>query len=398
MSTAAPEARSAGQTDNGGPGSPSELPSAVADAVVSALRKEGPSADPKVTAALGLGWYLAALAHPGRITLTAAAVRGASTGLGPLDDDRMLKFCGSHVAVAFAKLRNVVDKASPLPDEDLKELQACIDSAEEGARESGRRESAREVDAKVLSALSAVDFRLGKAYGVGAALMNLSTPPPAEERNLKSHLDGARIAPVIAAIDDLSTALPEHAGHGVRESLREWQKSVEGDSPVVETDEVWHLLARQGDLWRAVLAGEKAGTDMLEIEDYVDAADRLSKRMRSVAGRLVRRFPVVCAAILALFAAGVVLVAVFPDSAAAIVAGGGTILASLGLTWRGVGRSLGGLAAKLEQPLWGAELDVAVTQAITLLGREDDGDRDVTEARRKTASELDYAFGGSERA
>jgi hypothetical protein len=35
-----------------------------------------------------------------------------------------------------------------------------------------------------------------------------------------------------------------------------------------------------------LLAGEKQGRDMLEIEDYVDAADRLSARMREVAVRL----------------------------------------------------------------------------------------------------------------
>jgi hypothetical protein len=107
--------------------------------------------------------------------------------------------------------------------------------------------------------------------------------------------------------------------------------------------------------------------------------------MRKVAFRLVKQFPVVCILIVALFAGGVLLVAL-TDSEAAIVAGAGTILASLGLTWRGVGRALGGLASKLERPLWGAELDIAVTQAITLLEREDA--RDVSRERRKVARDL----------
>jgi hypothetical protein len=68
------------------------------------------------------------------------------------------------------------------------------------------------------------------------------------------------------------------------------------------------------------------------------------------------------------------------------VAGAGTILASLGLTWRGPGRSVGTLAAKLERPLWGAELDTAVKQAITVLPREKG--RDTTERRRKVAVAL----------
>jgi hypothetical protein len=335
-----------------------------------------------VAAALALGWYLAALAHPGKVTESAAAVRGATTGLGTLSEGQMLAYCQDHVKVAFAKLRDVVDKAASLPDEELKTLGDCIESAE---HEATRREAAEAVDAKALSALSAADFRLGKAYGIGAALMNLTSRPP-DQRNLKAHLTDARIAPIVAAIDDLTSALPAHAGHGVRESLREWQKSVVDDSPVA-SDELatWLQLARQGELWRAVLAGEKSSSDLLEIDDYVDAADRLAKRMRKVAFRLVKQFPVVCILIVALFAGGVLLVAL-TDSEAAIVAGAGTILASLGLTWRGVGRTLGGLASKLERPLWGAELDIAVTQAITLLEREDA--RDVSRERREVARDL----------
>jgi hypothetical protein len=379
--TAAPQGAS---TENGA-GTPADFRSAFVDAVISAVRQEErSSADRNVAAALALGWYLAALAHPGKVTDTAASVRGATTGLGALSEGQMLAYCQDHVAVAFAKLRDVVDKAAALPDEDLAKLEACIKSAEDDAR----REAAGVVDAQLLSALSAADFRLGKAYGIGAALMNLTTRPPEEEEaDLKAHLDDARIAPIVAAIDDLSSALPAHAGHGVRESVREWQKSVGEDERSVAPDEpaTWLQLARQGELWRAVLAGEKSGSDLLEIEDYVDAADRLSKRMRGVAFRLIKQFPAVCILIVALFIGGVLLVAL-TDSEAAIVAGAGTILASLGLTWRGVGRTLGGLASKLERPLWGAELDIAVTQAITLLERKEG--RDITSERRKVARDL----------
>jgi hypothetical protein len=215
--------------------------------------------------------------------------------------------------------------------------------------------------------------------------MNLTTRP-SPRATLRQHVDKLRIAPVVAAIDDLSSALPPHAGHSVRDSLREWQRSIEAQSRVApEAPETWLQLARQGELWRALLAGEKSSRDLLEIDDYVDAADRLSKRMRGVAIRLVKRFPEVSAGVLVLFAVGVGLIAL-TDSAAAIVAGAGTILASLGFTWRGVGRSLGGLAAKLERPLWGAELDTAVKRAITLLPREEG--RDVSKERRKVAVEL----------
>jgi len=213
--------------------------------------------------------------------------------------------------------------------------------------------------------------------------MNLTTRPEGGG-SLATQLSGAAVAPLAADIDDLSSALAPHAGHSVRASLLEWQKSADGPA-APESDETWLALARQGELWRALLTGEKLGRDMLEIDDYIDAADRLSRRMREVAVRLAKRFPEVVIGVVLLFAIGITIIAV-TDSAAAIAAGAGTVLASLGLSWRGLGKSLGELGGKLEQPLWGAELDNAITQAITLLERQDG--RDASKERRQVAVAL----------
>ena len=86
-----------------------------------------------------------------------------------------------------------------------------------------------------------------------------------------------------------------------------------------------------------------------------------------------------------LVSAGIALI-LLTDTEAGVIAGAGSIIAGFGLSWRGLGRSLGGLADKLEQPLWGAELDKAITQAITLLPREQG--RDVTKRRRDVAVAL----------
>ena len=43
----------------------------------------------------------------------------------------------------------------------------------------------------------------------------------------------------------------------------------------------------------------------------------------------------------------------------------GKDLESLGLTWKGIGATLGTSAARLEEPLWGAELDAAICKRIT---------------------------------
>jgi hypothetical protein len=364
-----------------GPGTPSEFTSAFADAVVAAVRQqEASTAEGHVATAIALGWYLAALAHPGDVTRTAAAARGDLAGPAEPSSTTALAFFRCHVEVAYARLEELVQRARlSLPD--LEALGECIDAG----KDADRRTVAAELDGGVLAVLSAVDFRLSKAYALGRGLMNLTSRPSADT-TLAEHLAAERVAPIVADIDDLSSALAPHAGHSVRASLVEWRASIrEGSRVAPETPETWLCLARQGELWRALLTGEKQGLHMLEIEDYVDAAERLSRRMRTVALRLVKRFPEVVVAVVVLFAAGVSLIA-FTNSEAAVVAGAGSVLASLGLTWRGVGRSLGSLAGKLERPLWGAELDAAITQAITLLEREEG--RDVAKERRDVAVAL----------
>jgi len=369
-------------TGNGhGPGKPSELGSAFADAVVAAVRQqEATTAEVHVATAIALGWYLAALAHPGDVTRTAAAARGDLAGPVAPSSTSVLAFLRCHVEVAYARLEGVVERARlSLPD--LKQLGECIDAS----KDADRRSVAAELDGGVLAVLSAVDFRLSKAYALGRGLLNV-TSRPSTDPTLVEHLSAERVAPIVADIDDLSSALPPHVGHSVRASLVEWRASIREGSPVTpETPKTWLCLARQGELWRALLTGEKQGLHMLEIEDYVDAAERLARRMRTIALRLVKRFPEAVAVVLVLFAAGIALIA-FTDSEVAVIAGAGSILASLGLTWRGVGRSLGGLAGKLERPLWGAELDASITQAITLLEREEG--RDAAKERRDVAVAL----------
>ena len=66
-----------------------------------------------------------------------------------------------------------------------------------------------------------------------------------------------------------------------------------------------------------------------------------------------------------LFAAGVVILFAASDTGG-VVAGSSAVLASAGLTWKGIGATVGKIVGKLEAPLWGAELDTAITDVITL--------------------------------
>src|SRR4051812_25261119 len=55
------------------------------------------------------------------------------------------------------------------------------------------------------------------------------------------------------------------------------------------------------------------------------------------------------------------------DTTTSNIAAIAAFAASLGVTWKGVGGALAKAAAKLEEPLWGAALNIAIAEAITQL-------------------------------
>ena len=94
-------------------GKPKDLASAFADAHVSTVRdQQSAQAEAHVAAAITLGWYVAALAHPGQPRHTAAAARGDLGVLAAITDAQVVDFCGSHATVAFAKLKDMVEKTT----------------------------------------------------------------------------------------------------------------------------------------------------------------------------------------------------------------------------------------------------------------------------------------------
>ena len=182
----------------------------------------------------------------------------------------------------------------------------------------------------LLASLTAADYRLGKAYGLGRALAD-TCRKPTDQPDILKEFGPYRIANLLSWLDDLSTALPPHAAHSVATSLQSWTTWAGGLSEGQITDDALRALRRQGELWRALL-GEKHGTEMLEIDNYLDAARDLASQMHSILIRTISRFKVLTAVVAALLAAGVTLLVIGGSSQ--IVAGAGSLLAMLGLTWK----------------------------------------------------------------
>jgi hypothetical protein len=142
----------------------------------------------------------------------------------------------------------------------------------------------------------------------------------------------------------------------VANSLTAWVASSDQDKA--------SLVCEQVLLWRAVLIGEKQGVDLLEADDYIEAGRQLARRYLRTAVRSPWLLAVGGLAV-ALFAAGIVLL-LTNTHAGDVAAGLSAVLAGVGLTWKGIGGPVGTLLAHLEEPVWGAELDIAITTAITL--------------------------------
>ena len=106
--------------------------------------------------------------------------------------------------------------------------------------------------------------------------------------------------------------------------------------------------------------------DLLSTDDYLVAADQLLGSIRRLTLGLLRRFWIVTAMVAAILAAALVTVftvrAAFPALAAVVTAVG-----AIGLSWKGAASGLGRVLAQAQRPLWESELDVAVTNAVTVM-------------------------------
>jgi hypothetical protein len=303
-----------------------------------------------VSVAFQLGWTIEVIAKsPNDDTIKTLP------GLDDYPEGTFPKILGQRVSGALAKLKDVVGKAGLEIPQSVTQLAATLKA---GGLPTDPT-TLQSVHGDVVATLIGTDRKLARAYGLGRALRRL-TSPPIEGEELKA----PPTVGIINGLDDLSSAFPPHAARSVVLSIQRWQPTIELSGGKLSDIEA---IKRQGELWRSLLGAEKLGRDMLEPENYLDAATNLARRYSRIVMRALGPFLPWLAIALVLFVGGIVLI-VADDTDGTVVAGIGGILASLGLTWKGAGGALGDLAGKLEKPLWGAELDVAIADAITMIG------------------------------
>jgi hypothetical protein len=283
---------------------------------------------------------------------TSARLDDDLPGLGSLSTRDRLEILVDQIEAGVTKLAEPVWHAGLAPI-SLLELRARLDG-------DNFHEQVLVLHRTMLGTLTAADFRLGKAYGLGRALADTCRKPK-DAKGLRREFDKHRIATLRGWLDELSSALPAHAAHSVASSLGRWSDWLSAHPRQTPLPE----LRRQGELWRALLSAEKRGSELLEFDNYLDASGALASRMAANARRAIAKFWLLMLLVAALVIGGIVLLVIGGSSQ--IVAGATSLLAAVGLTWKGVGGALGQLVGRLEQPVWGAVLDMAIADAITLL-------------------------------
>lgn len=221
-----------------------------------------------------------------------------------------------------------------------------------------RSMAVRDFHVELLATLTATDFRLGKAYGLGRALADTTRLPP----DWRKELAPDRVGRLSTWIRELSSALPPHAARPVAQSLEAWSRWAQTQSG--DGGETRRKLSAQGRLWRSLLSGEKQATGVLETDDYLRAGEGMVKRNGTLAAKFLAHYWWLLLTAIALVGVGVWLI-VGPGSGLAAGIGGATIFTSIGLSWKGIGGTVGTEGAHVEEPLWLTELEQAIYERIT---------------------------------
>jgi hypothetical protein len=191
------------------------------------------------------------------------------------------------------------------------------------------RNEVAEQDVRILLTLQAADASLGQSYMLARDLAAVMLNPA--DFTVGILRDQRRLSRLQAALEDLKSQFAQWAADAVRRNLIEWQKWANAADTTAElTTPPADTLLRQAEIWRAMLAGEKAPSDFLRPQDYLDANRKmLLEFTRELRGAIMANRRVVAAVAAMTLVAASAIVAAFVTGMTLFV--GGAIVAMLGL-------------------------------------------------------------------
>jgi hypothetical protein len=356
-----------------GPGTFSDAVSEF-EALATKLPAE-PVPDPYVAVAYALGWAVG-----DALTCTQYQVFNHLVKVPELDAPAaQWKLLVQQIRSRCGHLNNHLNSANA--DLNLNNALAAADNLllKPPPGDAGGATNAEAVDlhTDILSVLWPVASPLAKSYQLGHQMQQMCTTPLAE-KSTKVKLSKtpttvtvsvqAYSAEVHRLLTALASKLPSNAAHATDNSLRLWSASLSAGG-----DELPEDLLRQGRRWHDVLAGEVSGKDGLRLTDYVAAADSVAGKLWQTARQVAARFKV--GVIVAVVAALVGIGLVIWGAKGALGAGIATLLATFGLTWKGIGEFFGRATANGEEKLWDAEIDWAIAYRFTILKNPPDASK-----------------------
>jgi hypothetical protein len=322
--------------------------------IAQAKQAEQGQSDRRVSVAFALGWQMAEVYRPSRRDPDRSESMDDLPGISSLTPTELAELGLDQVQAGITKLAlTIADAGLNVPNAEVfgQELGTVSDPSERQVR-------IRSFHVDLLSTLTAADFRLGKAYGLGRAMADTTRSPP----DLGHELREGRMAQLTTWVRELASALPPHAAHPVASSMDAWSREVASGS--ADQDKLKAELGAQGRLWRSLLSGEKRAVDVLETSDYLRAGEGMLKRSGALAWRFLVHAWWLVLIVLVLFGFGIAAVTT-SSNATAVGLGAVGLLTSAGVTWRGIGTSLATVTSHLEQPIWQAEVDRVIYERIT---------------------------------
>lgn len=219
--------------------------------------------------------------------------------------------------------------------------------------------------------LAASDSSVSVAFGLGRTLADTALRPKHDTPSVFAEVFGEyRLENAFKWLDDLDPRLPDKSAAAVGVSLRHWatwarRRFPAGQAPTESVEEgTVRALHRQGDLWRRLLTGEKSPKSLLRPEDFAGAAKRMLGHLASIALEFLRTWWKAAVVLVAMLILCVVLAVVLaPTGLSRVVALLAPVAVALGITWQGIGVTLGKTLTGAEQDLWAAEVTEAVALA-----------------------------------
>jgi hypothetical protein len=365
---------------------------ALGDRMSMATESNSANGDANIQRAFRLGWRFAQLYNdPHCATPDASVTKGALPphlpSLGELSEGNRTELILREITHDVESLRPEQDQAPgavPFLGTTLGIMR------DQGQDNRARKAAVLGAFRKVRIEIGATDARFSRAIDLGRMLADtvILANSPESTNGYIAEFGSYRLANAYEWLEDLHKSFPKNASDAVKGSLQCWEQWV-ADSGVAgnlaEHTRAKRALSSQGERWRRLLSGEIFASDLLVADNYRRAANNTLGRIARLAWGFVQRFWPVIALVLGGTGAVIWTILTYaPAGGASVAAVIATVAASLGVSWKSIGSTLGKVAAMAEEPLWNAEIREAIVVA-TFIPPVEMNSRDIAALRKKIA-------------